>query len=49
MKHLVKRIILRLTNEDYEALKTLAEESDNEGLANELGELWKIAKVSHWD
>ena len=28
MKHLVKRIILRLTNEDYEALKTLAEESN---------------------
>ena len=25
MKHLIKRIILRLTDEDYEALRSLAE------------------------
>ena len=43
------KVQLRKSEKTLKTVRELVEESGNEELASRLGELYKIAKVSHWD
>ncbi len=43
------KLQLRKAEKTIKAARELAEESGDEELVKKLGELFKIAKVSHWD
>ena len=40
---------LRKAENIIKVAREIAEENDNEDLADELGKLYKLAKISHWD